>query len=142
MNETEIKICNVLNWNFENFQTFFLWTQWFMQRWDDYVDDSLSYLKQQFHLKFYEKGCKESHKKFFTLMNFIDILVMSYDAKNYPPRLLIAAVMYLIIGGKDIMHAFQMEYNQMSFLFKDQLPILDHSQQSKARLSEGILFYN
>lgn len=45
MNTTEFKICEVLNWNFEDFQTYFLWTQWFMQRWDEYVESSLSYLK-------------------------------------------------------------------------------------------------
>jgi hypothetical protein len=38
-----------------------------MKRWDEYVDDSLSYLKQQFQLKFFE-GKKESHQKFMTLM--------------------------------------------------------------------------
>lgn len=30
MNQTEIKICETLSWNLENFQTYFLWTQWFM----------------------------------------------------------------------------------------------------------------
>jgi hypothetical protein len=77
-----------------------------MQRWDEYVENSLSYLKTQFHLKFYDKGKKESHKKFFMLMDFLDAIAMSYEAKQYSPRLLISAVMYLIIGGKDIMHAF------------------------------------
>lgn len=105
MNQIEFKICNVLNWNFDNMQTYILWTQWFMQRWDDYVDDSLSYLKQQFHLKFYDK-VKRSHSKYFTMINFIDILAMSHEAKQYQPRLVLACVMYLIIGGKEIMHAF------------------------------------
>lgn len=45
MNRMEIRILQTLNWNLENFQTYFLWTQWFMQRWDSYVDESLSYLK-------------------------------------------------------------------------------------------------
>jgi hypothetical protein len=31
-----------------------------MNRWDEYVDESLSYLKQQFQLKFLEGSC-ESH---------------------------------------------------------------------------------
>ena len=39
-------------------------------------------------------------------MNFVDIIAMSYESKKYSPRMLIACVMYLIIGGKDIMHAF------------------------------------
>ena len=45
MNEAEFKICDVLGWNFDNMQTYHIWTLWFMQRWDEYVDDSLSYLK-------------------------------------------------------------------------------------------------
>lgn len=76
-----------------------------MQRWDDYVDESLSYLKQQFHLKFFDK-VNEGCSKFFTMMNFIDLLAISYEMRQYPPRKIIACVMYLIIGGKDIMHAF------------------------------------
>ena len=73
-----------------------------MMRWDDYVDESLSYLKHQFQLKFYDSG----HHKFFTLMSFVDIISLSYEDKKYTPRMLIACVMYLIIGGKDIMCAF------------------------------------
>ena len=45
MNHMEIKICETLGWNFDNQQTFFEWATWFMQRWDDYVDESLSNLK-------------------------------------------------------------------------------------------------
>lgn len=76
-----------------------------MKRWDEYVDDSLSYLKQQFQLKFLD-GQKPSHQKFLTFMNFVDIISMSYEAKKYTQRTLIACVMYLIIGGQDIMCAF------------------------------------
>ena len=56
----ELEICAVLDWNFDQFQTYNQWTTWFMKRWDEYVDDSLSYLKQQFSLKFLE-GHKQSH---------------------------------------------------------------------------------
>lgn len=64
-------------------------------------------------------------------MNFLDAIAMSYEAKKYTPRLIIAAVMYLIIGGKDIMHAFQMEYNEMFSFFKEQLPIQPPNQPAK-----------
>ena len=60
-------------------------------------------------------------------MNFIDILAMSYDSKQYSPRILVACVMYLIIGGKDIMHAFQMDYNEMYESFSNQFPIIDQN---------------
>lgn len=142
INKMEYRVCDVLNWNLEDFQTFFSWTTWFMQRWDDYVDDSLSYLKQQFHLKFFERGSIESSTKFFTLMNYIDIVSMSVEAKQFSPRILIACVMYLIIGGKDIMHAFQMDYSEMCFEFKDHLPIIEHGDTTAQRQPEGILFYN
>ena len=108
-----------------------------MQRWDDYVDDSLSYLKHQFQLKFF---ADHSHEKFFTLMNFIDILSLSYDARQYCPRKLVACVMYLVIGGKDIMCAFQMEYHEMKDQFQAQFPI--ESEGKETRLPEGIVFYN
>ena len=41
----EYKVCNQLNWNFEQFITSYTWATWFMKRWDEYVDESLSYLK-------------------------------------------------------------------------------------------------
>ena len=42
----EYKICALMNWNFEQFITHHTWATWFMKRWDEYVDESLSYLKQ------------------------------------------------------------------------------------------------
>jgi hypothetical protein len=93
-----------------------VWATWFMSRWDEYVDESLSYLKQQFKLKFLE-GSRESHQKFLTFMQFVDIVTISYESKEYSPRTLVACIMYLIIGGKDIMCAFQYEYSEMSHAF-------------------------
>jgi hypothetical protein len=34
---------------------------------------------------------------------------MNFKTRDYPPRIIIACIMYLIIGGKDIMCAFQIE---------------------------------
>jgi hypothetical protein len=51
-----------------------------MKRWDEYVDESLSYLKQQFNLKFLE-GSQQSHYKFTIFMQFVDILSLSYHSK-------------------------------------------------------------
>ena len=75
-------------------------------------------------------------------MNYVDILAICYSSKKYSPRMLIACIMYLIIGGKDIMHAFQMDYSEMFQAFEEQFPILDNNSISQVRLPEGILFYN
>ena len=142
--EMEIKVCETLGWNFDNQITFFDWATWFMQRWDDYVDESLSYLKQQFQLKFFEvQSTKEATQKFFTLMNFVDILALSYEGRAFCPRMLVACAMYLVIGGKDIMCAFQLEYAEMYHAFLRQLPI-PHANDPAAQqaLPEGIQFYN
>jgi hypothetical protein len=113
-----------------------------MSRWDEYVDESLSYLKQQFSLKFLE-GSSLSHQKFMTFMQFVDIVTLSYESKAYSHRTLVACIMYLIIGGKDIMCAFQYEYNEMRSAFQDQFPIIKPSEIASApRIPEGILFYN
>ena len=50
-------------------------------------------------------------------MQFVDIVTISYESKEYSPRTLVACIMYLIIGGKDIMCAFQYEYSEMSHAF-------------------------
>jgi hypothetical protein len=78
-------------------------------------------------------------------MQFVDILSVSYNSKQYSPRELVACVMYLLIGGKDIMCAFQIEYREMYQVFQEQFPIIhpqDMSNGQGPRLPEGILFYN
>jgi|DEB0MinimDraft_12_1074336.scaffolds.fasta_scaffold10417_3 hypothetical protein len=70
-------------------------------------------------------------------MNFVDMLALSYEARSHCPRILVACAMYLVIGGKDIMCAFPLEYAEMFAAFQDQFPIAaDHA------LPEGIQFYN
>ena len=50
-------------------------------------------------------------------MQFIDIITLSGEAKSFSQRKLVACIMYLIIGGKDIMCAFQYEYREMYMAF-------------------------
>ena len=75
-------------------------------------------------------------------MNFIDALTIDYRSKEFNPRKLIACIMYLIIGGKDIMCAFQMEYHEMEGQFMTQFPIVKLDSPTPKRLPEGVLFYN
>lgn len=78
--------------------------------------------------------------KYLTLMSFMDVLAMSFEAKKVCPRLLTACVMYVLIGGKDIMCAFQTDYQQMPQEFSANFPIPE--ENTSRRLPEGILFYN
>jgi hypothetical protein len=39
-------------------------------------------------------------------MQFIDVLAIDLGSKKWRPRLLVSALMYIILGGKDIMCAF------------------------------------
>ena len=48
---------------------------------------------------------------FQTIIQIIDIAQMNFKTRDYPPRTIIACIMYLIIGGKDVMCVFKMEYN-------------------------------
>ena len=76
-------------------------------------------------------------------MQYIDIITISGEMKSFSQRKLVACIMYLIIGGKDIMCAFQYEYREMYMAFQEQFPIIEPSKISTApRLPEGILFYN
>lgn len=80
-----------------------------MSRWDAYVDDSLAYLKSDFDLKFY---ASESTTKYAIVIQFVDALAMHESLWACDTvRLPLAALFYLIIGGKDLMCAFSMEYN-------------------------------
>jgi hypothetical protein len=71
------------------------------------------------------------------MMSFVDMLAVSYEAQGKPARELIASVMYLIIGGKDLMGAFMVEYSEMYHRFKEQFPIPESEQDSEV-LPEGI----
>ena len=50
-------------------------------------------------------------------MQFTDAVAMDSASHKFTPRHLIAAIMYLILGGKDIMCAFQFEYKDMLVVF-------------------------
>ena len=73
-------------------------------------------------------------------MQFVDLLAISHESKAYPQRTIIACLMYLIAGGKDIMCAFQIEYKEMPLSFIKQFPIPELNNHE--RLPEGVLFYN
>jgi hypothetical protein len=73
-------------------------------------------------------------------MQFVDLIAISYESREYSPRTLIACLMYLIVGGKDIMCAFQIDYKEMPSSFMKQFPIQGLS--TNERLPEGVLFYN
>jgi len=137
----EFKICTALNWNFEHMQTPCLWASWFMQRWDDYVDSNLSYLGEQNNLKFFQSG--QSQSKFFSTMSFVDIVFLSYASKNFKPRILIASIMYIMIGSREILGAFEMDFKEMTHMIsKDYLPILTGEAGEDQKLPTGVLFYN
>ena len=81
-----------------------------------YVDSALAYLKSDFDLKFYDS---ESTSKYAIVMQFVDALAMHERLWAYETvRLPLGALFYLIIGGKDLMCAFSMEYNQMEDHFR------------------------
>jgi hypothetical protein len=112
----EFKICNTFNWKLTRILTLHDWATWYMKEWDRYVDGSLSYLKQQFALKFYDNS-RSALLKYKTVMQFTDAVAIDAASHKYLPRHLIAAIMYLILGGKDIMCAFQFEYKDMHAVF-------------------------
>ena len=84
-----------------------------MARWDYYVDETLSYLKSEYDLKFYNKN----NHKYSVMMQFVDLLSIHEETYKFSsPRLPLAALFYLFIGGKDLMCAFQQDYKDLSEL--------------------------
>ena len=77
-------------------------------------------------------------------------MLIDYDQKQFEPKMVILSTLYLLIGGKDLMAAFNMDYNLMyeNFIGKDAFPIeeeipadgpfLDRS----AQLNESYTIYN
>jgi hypothetical protein len=70
--DQEIQIGKALKWRFDFFITNFEWASWFMSRWDNYVDETLSYLKSQYDLKFYDFNGK-NYNKYSLIMQFVDL---------------------------------------------------------------------
>ena len=75
--DQEIEIGAALKWKFDFFITNYDWASWFMARWDYYVDETLSYLKSEYDLKFYNKN----NHKYSVMMQFVDLL--SIHEKTY-----------------------------------------------------------
>ena len=100
--EQELAVC--LNWRFDCQISPYEWASWFMSRWDTYVDEALGYLKSEFALKFYEG---EQYAKYAVLIQFVDVMAIHEGYTKYETaRLPLAALFYLIIGGKDVMCAY------------------------------------
>ena len=146
MRQKELDISGALQWNFDNFITPLEWATWFMARWDHYVDETLSHLQGDFNLKFFDASGTQ-HRKYATVMQFVDFASMHDGIWQFESqRLPLAALFYLIIGGKDLMFAFQADYGQMMEFFSEDLPITgkDCSEANLARLGDvqSIQFYN
>ena len=58
-------------------------------------------------------------------MQFVDLMAIDYDQKQFDSKQIILSTLYLLIGGKDLMAAFNIDYNLMyeTFIGKDQFPI-------------------
>jgi len=80
MIDLEFKICNIFDWKLTRILTLHDWATWYMKEWDRYVDGSLSYLKQQFALKFYDNS-RSALFKFKTVMQFTDAVAI--DAASH-----------------------------------------------------------
>ena len=115
MREMEQSVAAGLEWRLDCQVTAYEWASWFMTRWDRYVDEALGYLKSDFALKFYEG---EQYTKYAVLMQFVDAMAIHEDFGKYETaRLPLAALFYLIIGGQDVMCAYQIEYAEMQAHF-------------------------
>ena len=85
-------------------------------------------------------------------MQFVDIISIDHKSKQFAPKLLIASLLYLMIGGKDIMAAFNFDYNQMIeiFLINKEFPVpgymsIQNNEFIKSNNSqnpENVVFYN
>ena len=85
-----------------------------MARWDAYVDESLAYLKSDFDIKFFS----ERTQKYAIMIQFVDALALKEGIYKYETiREPLAALFYLIIGGKDLMCALPVDYPKMSDYF-------------------------
>ena len=98
----------------------------YTKEWDSFVDNNFKYMEEAgFNIKFW--GPK-SERIFKIFLQFIDMIAMDFDQKQFEPKILVASLMYLIIGGKDLMAAFDIEYNLMyeNFIVRENgFPILE-----------------
>ena len=79
-----------------------------MARWDAYVDDCLAYLKSDFDIKFFG----EKTQKYAIVIQFVDALSMLETSYKFETmRLPLAALLYVVIGGKDLMCALPVDYH-------------------------------
>ena len=85
--------------------TLVYWADWFSLQWDQFadtydfykfsalvidgMDPSVSFRTQR----------EDSYHRYRALMHFVDAINLDFSQYQYTPRELIAAVMYLVIGG-------------------------------------------
>ena len=69
---------------------------------------------------------------------------------QFPPSMVVLSTLYLLIGGKDLMAAFNMDYNLMyeNFIGKDAFPIEEEIPadgpflDKSSTICESYLIYN
>ena len=98
----------------------------YTKAWDTYVDNNFKYMEEAgFNIKFWGPKSERICKIF---LQFTDMISMDFDQKQFEPQMLVASLMYLIIGGKDLMAAFDIDYNLMyeNFIVRENgFPILE-----------------
>ena len=100
--------------------------------WDCFVDDQLSYLTERgFDVHFWSYP----NQAFATMMQIADLISISSTGKQFDDQFMAVSLLYIVIGSKDIMGAFNVSYNALYELFLHAFPIDDSADES-------IQFYN
>jgi len=64
-------------------------------------------------------------KVFTILMQFVDLIAISPISKNFDDLMLAISTLYVVIGSKDLMGAFNYEFNMLFDNFLHSFPISD-----------------
>jgi hypothetical protein len=80
-----------------------MWANWYMSQWDIYLDYLIELGNPRFHfmaveaVKFKQPN-ERSYVCFRELMELLDVMILEVQTLQYKNRVLIASVMYLLIG--------------------------------------------
>ncbi len=118
----ESKLLQTLRYNLHP-TTLCTWANWYINMWDIYAQTSIAPLYPSGTDLSFKAPNELAYQRFRTFIQFLDIVVISPGSHLYCKRKLIAALLYVVTGGPNLIGAFPYEYNWLPQLFSQDLPL-------------------
>ena len=95
-----------------------------MEMWDVFSHTTLLQFLSMIDDMAFKSTNEVSYARYRTFFQVVDIITLNYESLNYSPKYLVACVMYIVVGGPQMLGAFPHDYQTISRVFSEEPPIM------------------